>query len=224
MKLVLEAANIGMNQYSIIINKVSREVLSEMQNYEVGQEFFVMLNEDLPGTNYIYATLFKNELTGKKNLLASTYLDYDFYLFINNAPMIVILPENVNDIRENEFEAIKDEMELKMLEMKEDFAKREAAFLEQSERLTQSLEEQREHQKHILELHEQTVKSFEQQMTLLKQEQELRIQNLSREQNEKIEQERRANQHLQQQLNEMRNSRGRGRGGGGGHGRGCVIL
>jgi len=71
MSLVLDAANILSNQYSIIINKLQPEIIDLMEDEELKKEFLVMLHEGLPGTNFIYLNLYRQELSAKKKCFIS---------------------------------------------------------------------------------------------------------------------------------------------------------
>jgi len=155
-----------------------------------------MLNEDLPGTTFIYVSVYKAELSAKMNVLSN--MDDGFFNFIANAPFIEIAPSNVKDIRSNEFEAIKEQLMNTIAELKDNFNLREQAFLRQTQELTLALEAQIQQQELTRQQNERTMNQFQEQIREMKDRQTEEIKRLQGEHKRQIDREREANNRVQQ--------------------------
>jgi len=118
----------------------------------------------------------------KKNVLSQ--LSPELFNFMEVAPMIVIEPENVKNIKENEFEAIKDLLTAEMESLRQNNEALQIRFQEQQALLQETLEEQREEQARLQTEYRDMVRNYSEQMNQLRNEQENRIAQMIEAQNQ----------------------------------------
>lgn len=117
MKLVLDAIpGIGSN-YSIIVNKVSRDIVAQFDKDKHSWKMLVeTLNDGLAGTNNISFCPNYPELNDKANAVIS--LEQELVNFINNAKAIVITPSDVKPIRFEKYDEIQLQLAAEMEKLK----------------------------------------------------------------------------------------------------------
>jgi len=93
----------------------------------------------------VFMNLYNHELHDEDNVLIKP--DEDFIEFLKDAPMVDIPPEQVMDIKENDFEIMKEELDaqIRMLEdnnvlLRERIEEQEVQFREQMDRYFQEQE------------------------------------------------------------------------------------
>jgi len=98
------------------------ELLQEEANL---RELTVLLNEGLPGTRFIFYNKFDKKLSSKPNVLAT--FDPSFFEFVMNAPFLLIKPADVQMIKSDNFEQLKEQltqlMAQQLEEMKNNYEK-----------------------------------------------------------------------------------------------------
>lgn len=121
IKLVLDALTfIGPNQYSIIINNLSAEVLTLLHEsthvrHELHELFITSMRV---GTRSIFYVPKYQNLVDQSNKW--TQLSPELLAFIENAPEIEISPDSVHTINYNGFEKIMEELRLEIQHLRED--------------------------------------------------------------------------------------------------------
>jgi len=139
MKLVLDSAPIGSN-YSVIINKLQPEIIELLADREQQMQFITLLNEDLPSTSAIFFNQFDAKLSAKKNIVPE--LSDNFLNFVLSiAPMLHIIPESVNDIKEDRFEELKEQLTKQLGLLQADNEAMRKAMQEQQEKYQKLLED-----------------------------------------------------------------------------------
>jgi len=106
-----------------------------------------MMNEGLPGTCKLFLNLYNAELDSEDNVF--TKPDEDFVDFIKDAPLVVIPPENVKDIKDNEFDIIKDELEAQIRELTTNNNNLRIAMEQQEEKFRTEMDAYRNEQEQI---------------------------------------------------------------------------
>jgi len=115
-------------------------VMELLNVFEERRNFFQILFENLPLTNSIYVAPYKSELSSKYNVLAN--FDSSFYSFIDCAPKIVIQPQNVQEIKDNDFDRLKFDLEEKLRLVKEENERKMKELKEENEKAQRELERQ----------------------------------------------------------------------------------
>jgi len=105
------------------------------------------MNEGLPGTCKLFLNLYNADLDSEDNVL--TVPDEGFINFIKDAPLVVIPPENVKDIKENEFDIIKDELEARIRELTTNNNNLRIAMEQQEEKFRTEMDAYRNEQEQI---------------------------------------------------------------------------
>jgi len=105
MKLVLDAAPIGCN-YSIIVNKLHPIVIEKLLEGDNRKKLETCLNHKLPGTSSIYYNENVKKLSSQENVLHQ--LPTALAQFIASSPVIKILPDEVKDVKDENYEEVID--------------------------------------------------------------------------------------------------------------------
>lgn len=145
MELILNAAP-TITSYSVIINKVSNRWLADMQDPDTLRAWQTKLMEGLPKV-----TTSIHLMTLNMDLLDCPDVKYnapdDVIFFIKNAPGMMIMSQDVNDVKEDQFEAMKEEhaklitrLEDDKEELKQAAARQEAQFKEAMEAQTRAMD------------------------------------------------------------------------------------
>jgi len=179
MQLVCEAVDMQPNRYSVIINKIEPEVYELLQNEEQRNEFFVLLNEGLPGTTYFFSNLHAFELQGKTDFVP--ILTEGFITFIENAPIIEIISNNVKDIRFNEFERIRQMLEEQIRGLRDDNRRLQQRIEEQDQRLTDSLRQQQQQQERFNQQFTEVNRNYQVQIREINEQNRIRMENMRAE-------------------------------------------
>lgn len=119
IQLVLEAApQIGSN-YSVIINKMSSNILKKLSDNENDRKVLVTtINDGLAGTSSIYFNIKYAQLEDEDN--GVVVLDDKLISFINSVKPIEISADKVKSIAVNNFEKIQKELAEQLELMKRD--------------------------------------------------------------------------------------------------------
>lgn len=119
MKLVLEAAP-EITDYSVIVNKLEKLEFEALQNNHgrARDLAFASLMSRLPTKSVTFQLMLRDEnLAGQANAVPD--VKDGFKLFLLTAPVVQIIPANVGDIKEHEFEEQLEHFERKMAELQE---------------------------------------------------------------------------------------------------------
>jgi len=136
IKLVLDSATMINKKYSILINKVSEEVIELWnEDIEARTEFMELLNGGLPGTDHVFLNPFERSLDNKRNALLNP--DPALQTFIHEkAPIIkTIPPDQVKNIQIENFEELKAILTQTMQRQQEQFDELKTVFLKQQEQI-----------------------------------------------------------------------------------------
>merc|ERR1712039_598933 len=138
--------------YSVIINKVSPGIVKKLEKNENNEreDLMACLMGEVPHkTDNIYYMVQKDELFGTdmnkdsedpdERKLQYT-LPIELREFILEAPKVFIKTEEVQDVKESEFEKMQEEFEGKIKDLKDNLE----AQQKENEKITQKLEEQKE--------------------------------------------------------------------------------
>ena len=108
MRLVLEAAQDIERNYSVIINKVTKEELKAIKETEDSYFFLEELNEDLTGTKRVFFNLQVENIKDKDDQIPQ--LSSELLSFIQRAPSVEIQDQNVQVIKQEQFDKIQEEI------------------------------------------------------------------------------------------------------------------
>jgi len=155
IKLVIDAVpDVKANNYSIIINKIPPKTLTKMKDRNgLGEKKVrTQLMHELPRqTQHFYFNEYRRELDDVDN--AKWEIHKDLASFIRSAPKAIVNPANVKDIKENEFEQIKEDLERQLTELRQNAKKQEEAMRASERRHSQAMREQhRQSQQTIREI------------------------------------------------------------------------
>jgi hypothetical protein len=124
IETVLEAINDEEFPYGIIINKMKSRMLNKYEREaETKQAINTCLNYKHRPTNYIFAYPFDEALDDKDNEVVKPHSE--FLQFLRNLPAKILLPEMVNDVNDQTFDAKKFMYEKEMAELRRDIMKME---------------------------------------------------------------------------------------------------
>jgi len=146
IRLVTQAAPIG-SRYSIIVNKLEPEIIELLKEPQQKAGFIAMLNEGLPGATAIHFNQIDPELSAKKNKVP--ILSPELLTFINCAPSLLIPPEQVKQVRPNEFDEIKETFDKELRALREDKVLLEQKIQEQSKKYEEIVRQNEEQQKKL---------------------------------------------------------------------------
>ena len=114
MKLVLEAAPMIGQKYSLLINKASKGTLKDWENEEKRGDFLAILNsglpskQNLPGPHHIFLNPFDRSLEDESDILVP--LSSDLQQFLEMAPTLEIIRSDVRDLQIQDFDKFKYEI------------------------------------------------------------------------------------------------------------------
>jgi len=178
MRLVLDAAPEMGNKYGIVVNKVSKEIAEDVkEDASLGAELLTYLFSGIPSdrrcarSNVTYV-IFDNKYRAKNNLLiergALNTLDgISFENFVyKEVPIVKLTKGKADDVKVNDFEAVKEKMEMMEKKMRDDeneFKQRQAELIvqlrkaekekaEQCKRVNAMLEVQQKQMAEIIKL------------------------------------------------------------------------
>jgi len=158
-----------------------------------------MLNEGMPGTSSIYLSPFKINLFGKRNVLAA--LDDEYFNFVDAAPMIPIDPNFVKNIRENEFEAVKEKLKHTIEELKNSMAKKDEEYINEVEWLKSNIQMFEEGQQTLRLEHQEAIKGFSIQLETVRTEHQGNMKQMQEDFQRQIEAEKEANRRFRESNN-----------------------
>jgi len=119
MRLILDAIKLAGVNFGIVVNKVTKNVLKIIENKSEMEKLKACINVDLPHkTDFFYFKAIDRDIEDEDNKVM--VLDRNFMKFMDDMPPNIIRPENVEQVKHNEFEQIKIQMESAIEALKQD--------------------------------------------------------------------------------------------------------
>ena len=118
MSVVLEAIEDKTFPYAIVVNKTTRRLKEELKDETKYEEFLTMVNCNHRETNNIFLQSFKGKLVDADNKFVEA--DPKFLSFLTKLSSKLILPQNVKQIKVDEFEQIREAFKSQLEALRKD--------------------------------------------------------------------------------------------------------